>query len=92
MSISDTVTDGFLNSPHLTNLLKVGSWALRLVYALVTLAALAALIINITKLACSGGNPMERSRALHNIGISGICLAVLGGLGTVYAIFVGIIL
>lgn len=92
MSISSVVTNGFLNSPHLANLLKAGSWALRLIYALVTLSALVALIINITKLACSAGNPVERSRALHNIGISGVCLAVLGGLGTVYAIFIGIIL
>lgn len=92
MSISSVVTDGFLNSSHLANLLKVGSWALRLIYALVTLGALVALIINITKLACSSGNPAERSRALHNIWVSGICLAILGGLGTVYAIFIGMIL
>ena len=51
---------------------------------------MAALIINITKLATSSGNPQGRSIALRNILISGVCLAVLGSLGLVYAVFVSL--
>ena len=51
---------------------------------------MAALIINITKLATSAGNPQGRSIALRNILISGVCLAVLGSLGLIYAVFVSL--
>ena len=34
----------------------------------------------------SAGNPGARSRALHDILVSGICFAVLGGLGLIFAV------
>ena len=46
--------------------------------------SIVALIINITKLALSGGNPSARSEAIRNILIAGGCLAVLGGLGIIF--------
>ena len=45
-----------------------------------------ALIINITKLAMSGGNPQARSEAIRNIFIAGCCLTVLGGLGLIFTL------
>lgn len=84
------ITDAIMNSDHAKTLLGWGGKALQILYALVTLAAMAALIINITKLATSSGNPQGRSIALRNILISGVCLAVLGSLGLIYAVFVSL--
>ena len=84
------ITDAIMTSDHAKTLLGWGGKALQILYALVTLAAMAALIINITKLATSSGNPQGRSIALRNILISGVCLAVLGSLGLVYAVFVSL--
>ena len=84
------ITTAIMNSDHAKTLLGWGGKALQILFSLVTLAAMAALIINITKLATSSGNPAGRSQALRNILISGICLSVLGGLGLVYAVFVSL--
>lgn len=84
------ITDAIMNGEHAKTLFGWGAKALQALYALVTLVAMAALIINITKLATSAGNPQGRSIALRNILISGVCLAVLGSLGLIYAVFVSL--
>ena len=88
--IDTTITSAVMGSSHMTKLLKAGGWGLQLFYSIVTLAAFIALIVNITKLGSSGGNPQARSNALRNILISGVCLAVLGSLGVVYAVYVSL--
>jgi len=89
---SSEAVKNILSSSHLEALLDRGGWVLQLIYSLVTLGSLVALIINITKLGASGGNPMARNQAMRNILISSTCLTVLGALGTIYAIFVGFII
>lgn len=89
-SSTDTITEAIVGGPHMQNLLRYGGRAIQVIYSLVTLAAMAGFIINVAKLATSSGNPAGRSQALRNILISGICLAVLGGLGIIYAVFVSL--
>lgn len=87
---NSNITDAIMGGSHMTNLMGLGSKALQAIYVLVTLTSMIALIVNITKLAMSSGNPMGRGQALRNILISGICLAVLGSMGLVYAVFVSL--
>lgn len=75
----------------LLHLLGSLSWALQLLYAITTLGSIVALLVNITKLAASNGNPAERSKAIRGILISGSCLAVLGSLGLIYIFLVSFI-
>lgn len=90
VEIDRSITDRIMNALTERGLLGAGSWALQLLYSIVTIAAFVALIVNITKLGMSGGNPQARSNALRNILISGLCLTVLGSLGIVYAVFVSL--
>jgi len=92
MNINKEITDKILASEHLKALLSRAGWVLQLLYSIVTLFSLVVLIINITKLSTSGGNPMARSEALRNILISGIALTVLGSMGAIYAVFVGFVI
>lgn len=69
---------------HLATLLGSGAWFIQLVYAIMMIVSVLALIINITRLAMSSGNPSARSDAIRNILVAGGCLAVLGGLGIVF--------
>ena len=69
---------------HLATLLDSGAWFIQLMYGLMMVVSIVALIINITKLGMSGGNPKARSEAIRNILIAGGCLAVLGGLGIIF--------
>ena len=83
--MNTTVRDRIMSSTgHLATLLDSGAWFIQLKYGLMMVVSIVALIINITKLALSGGNPMARSEAIRNILIAGGCLAVLGGLGIIF--------
>ena len=64
--------------------LGVMTWALELLYALAVIGAFVAMIINITKLSQSAGNPRGRADALHGILVSGGCIAALGGIGLLF--------
>lgn len=49
------------------------------------------MIINITKLANARDNPQLRKEAVNGILITGICIAILGSLSTIYIILISII-
>lgn len=78
------VSDITASGGHLATLLDTGAWFIQLMYAIIMIVSLIALIVNITRLGMSGGNPMARSQAIRNILIAGGCLAVLGGLGIIF--------
>lgn len=81
---STILNDVMASDGHLATLLNSGAWFIQLIYGIMLVVSLVALIINITKLGMSGGNPMARSEAIRNILIAGGCLAVLGGLGIIF--------
>lgn len=87
----DSLLGRIFKSSHLTELFDTAGWIFELLYAVIVMAAMAAVIINITKLARSAGNPVERSRALTGILVSGACLSLLGSLGLIFIVLVGFI-
>lgn len=80
------ILKNIFSSESFKNLLEIVQSLLQLVYAIMTLTAMVILIVNITKLALSGGVSQRRSEALHGIMVSGICLTILGGIGTVFVL------
>lgn len=80
----DMLKNIFDAGSHLATLLGSATWFIKLMYSIFIIVSIIALIVNISKLAMSGGNPIVRKEAIHNILIAGICLAVLGGLGLVF--------
>ena len=70
----------------LSGVLKTASLGLKALYALCFIASLVAFFVSLARLSMSAGNPGARSRALHDILVSGICFAVLGGLGLIFAV------
>lgn len=88
---NDIISKLFETDSHLSTLFGSATWLIQLLYSIVMVASVVALIVNITKLAMSGGNPQARSEAIRNIMIAGGCLAVLGGIGLVFMLFITII-
>ena len=76
----------FQSDSHLSNLFGHATWFVKLLFSIILIVAIVALIINITKLAMSGGNPQARSEAIRNIFIAGCCMTVLGGLGLIFTL------
>lgn len=93
MAADEAILQRFFNSPHFAKASSLLTWAFELLYALVVIAAFTVLILNITKLARSKDRGLkdERGKALGGILISGCCIAVLGGFGTVVALLLGVI-
>lgn len=85
------ISNAFSANSHLNNLIGTATWFIQLLYSIIMVVSVVALIINITKLAMSAGNPQARSEAIRNILIAGGCLAVLGGLGLIFLLVVTII-
>lgn len=88
---TDIINNMLSSGSRLTSLFGTATWFIGLMYSIVMIVSLIALIINIAKLAMSGGNPMARSQAIRNILIAGGCLSVLGGLGFVFYLLLIII-
>ena len=57
----------FQSNSHLSNLFGHATWFVQLLFSIILIVSIVALIINITKLAMSGGNPQARSEAIRNI-------------------------
>lgn len=79
----------FKTDGHIGNVLSNLGWGIKTLYAIVFLVAVVALIISITKLAGSGDAPVRRRSAMHDILISGICVACLGSIGLIFIALVG---
>lgn len=77
---------------HFGELVSIGLYVIGLLMALVAITAVVVLAINIVRWSKAGDNPSARSEAQRNMLICGICLAIIGGFGTVYAIFVMLML
>lgn len=86
---TDVLQRIFKTDGHIGNVLSTLGWGIKTLYAIVFLVAVVALIISVTKLASSGDAPAKRQDAMHDILISGICVACLGSIGLIFIIFVG---
>lgn len=65
---------------------NIGSW----VYAIATITMVLMLIKQIYKIGKAGDNPTERKKAITGFFISGIAIAVLGGLGIFVSFFLNL--
>ena len=84
ISPKQDILKSIFTSEAFIGFLSIMKSLLQLTYAIITLVTMVALIVNITKLALSGDSPARRSEAAHGILVSGLCLTILGGIGTVF--------
>lgn len=75
---------------HVSGVLSSVSMGLKVLYALCFIASLVAFFISLARLSMSAGNPAARSRALHDIMVSGICFTILGSLGLIFAVLLAL--
>lgn len=75
-----------LGSTGFTEFLKDYNLIIDVILALLTIIAIVAVAINAARLSAAGDNPSKRSLAQRGMLISGICLALMGGIDTIFAI------
>lgn len=73
------------------SVLGQAGWILEVLYALCFIASLVCFFISVARLARSSDNPAARSKALHDILVSGICFTILGAVGFVFVVLVSFI-
>lgn len=88
---NSNILQRIFDGDHLSNVLGQVGWVLEVLYALCFIASLVCFFVSIARLARSADNPAMRSRALHDILVSGICFTILGALGFVFAVLVSFI-
>lgn len=75
-----------VKSPAFKEFVGTYNTALTLVLGVVTILVIVLLFINITKLSASADSDFKRREAINGIMVCLICLAIVGGIDTVYAI------
>lgn len=88
----NTVLQNIFGSQHFGDFLSILVFIIGIIMAIVAITAIVALAINITRFAQAGSNPHKRAEAQHNMLICGICLGIVGGFGTIYAIIMMFVL
>ena len=73
-------------SGHMSGLISILSTLLNFFLGFAAITAILALIINVTKWGRAGDNPDGREEAKRNIAICGVCLILLGGFSSLYAL------
>ena len=89
VSPNATILGNIFGGTHISSVLGVVSLLLKTLYALCFIGSLIAFFVSIAKLAQSASNPGARSRALHDIMVSGICFTLLGGVGLIFVVLIG---
>lgn len=83
-----SIIEKVFTGTHFGDFISIVMTIAGLLLSVAAISAIVALIINITKWARSADNPGARLEAQHNMLTCGICLAVLGGFGTVYSLLI----
>ncbi len=91
MAPNSVILEKLFGGAHISGVLGSVSLGLKALYVLCFAASLVTFFVSLTRLSMSAGNPAARSRALHDILVSGICFAVLGGLGLIFAVLIAFI-
>lgn len=89
VSPNATILGNIFGGTHISSVLGVVSLLSKTLYALCFIGSLIAFFVSIAKLAQSASNPGARSRALHDIMVSGICFTLLGGVGLIFVVLIG---
>lgn len=91
VSPNATVLERIFGGDHMQNVLGQAGWILEVLYALCFIASLVCFFISVARLARSADNPGARSKALHDILVSGICFTILGAIGFIFVVLVSFI-
>ena len=86
-----TIIMKMLKTNEMKDFLRTYNFGTTLLLSLATLAVVTLVIFHIVKLAKSGDNAMERTAAINGLLVCSICLIVLFGIDTVYAIIISLI-
>lgn len=81
-----------LQSEAFTNFMDNYNIAITVVLGIVTILVITLLFLNITKLSASTDNDYKRREAISGILTCLVCLAVIGGIDTVYAILLSFVM
>jgi len=80
-----------MESDAFTEFVRTYNLTITLVLGIITITIITILFINITKLSASTGSDFKRREAINGILVSLVCLAIVGGIDTVYAILVSFV-
>lgn len=89
---SEIVDKLFNNNQGLLKFIDTYKVGFTLFFAVATIVVIIMLIFNVVRLANAGDNPSTKQLAYHGILVCAICLIILGGFDTVFAILLSIIL
>lgn len=73
------------------NFMTTYNLTISLILGIVTIAIIILLFINITKLSASADSDYRRREAINGILVCLVCLGLMGGIDTVYAILVSFV-
>lgn len=85
------ILERIFGSSHMSNVLGQAGWILEVLYALCFIASLVCFFVSVARLARSADNPGMRSKALHDILVSGICFTILGAIGFIFVVLLSFI-
>lgn len=75
-----------MESTDFANFLNTYNLTITLVLGIITIVVIVLLFINITKLSASADSDYKRREAINGIMVCLVCLGIVGGIDTVYAI------
>lgn len=90
-STKDTIIQNILQGAGFSSAIDIVLFIINILGALAAITGIVLLAVNIVQWSGSADNPVRREMAKHNIMCCLICLAVLGGLGTIYALILSFV-
>jgi len=90
-SVRTDLVEVILSSDGFQSFIKSYNVALTAVLGICTILIIVLLFVNITKLSASADNDYRRREAINGILTCLICLAIVGGIDTVYAILLSFV-
>lgn len=80
-----------MESNYFAEFLRSYNLSITLCLGIITILVIVLLFINITKLSASADSDFRRREAINGIMVCLICLGIVGGIDTVYAILMSLI-
>lgn len=80
-----------MSSAGFTEFMRTYNLTISLILGIVTIVIITMLFINISKLSASVDNDFRRREAISGIFVCLVCLAIVGGIDTVYAILISFV-
>ena len=91
ISPNANILERIFGGSHMSSVLGQAGWILEVLYALCFIASIVCFFVSVARLARSADNPGMRSKALHDILVSGICFTILGAIGFIFVVLLSFI-